>query len=113
MTLTGLPRKTPLVPIKKYFVVVTPPRTRSTWLANFLSWGVSYCFHEALPEVSRVAELPIKFSNVPFSVVGMVDNGAAMFSNKLLEAFPTAAFAVITRPREEVARELAGLNLPT
>jgi len=97
------------------YIVVTPPRSRSAWLATFLTYHNSYCFHEVIPEVANIRELPAFFNRVDFPHVGTVDNGAAHFSKKLLETFDERAckFVVIRRREAEVFKALADINLPT
>lgn len=96
---------------KQIFFVFTPPRSRSTWLANFLSWGPAMCHHEVLPEVPRVVELHKYFGASAFSFVGTVDNGAALFAPAILREFPDAKYVCITRDIAEVKDSLKDIGL--
>lgn len=96
---------------KRMFFIVSPPRARSAWLANFMTWGPSFCYHEIVPEVPSISLLRPLFINNPFSVVGAADNGIAAFSKKLLETFPEAQYVIVYRERTEVFEELNRLHV--
>lgn len=96
---------------KRLFFILSPPRTRSAWLANFMTWGPSFCYHEIAPEVPRISLLQPLFANSPFSAVGTADNGLAAFSKSLLETFPTAQYVIVYREKNEVAKDLNRLGL--
>lgn len=89
------------------FFIVGLPRSRTAWLANLLTYGDSFCFHEALAQVSSPQELPALFHSKAFprgwyrEVVGDADPSVPMFHVEIAELFPEAKYVFIERPYDE------------
>jgi hypothetical protein len=82
------------------YLIFSLPRSGSAWLANFLTYGDSFCFHEPL------AGGPLERLGRPASIVGVADTGAYLF--------PVSApreYALIRNP-QDVIDSLAKQGLP-
>lgn len=58
------------------FLIFASPRSGSAWLANFLTYGECFCFHEPL------AGGPLERLGRPAEMVGAADTGAYLFPVK-------------------------------
>lgn len=58
------------------FLIYAMPRSGSAWLANFLTYGECFCFHEPL------AGGPLERLGRPAEIVGCADTGAYLFPVK-------------------------------
>jgi len=63
---------------KHSFLVTGFPRSRTAWLANFLTYGESFCFHEAINGCYDWKTYFKKLSNVNCKYVGNSDSGVAL-----------------------------------
>ena len=87
------------------------PRSRSAWVANFLSYGQSFAYHEPLRwgEVRRSDEAPLQGrpdwarlaeqAGTPY--VTFCDTAFHLYWREALEAFPEARVLSVVRPRME------------
>jgi hypothetical protein len=90
---------------KLYFVLSTP-RSRSTWLANFLTFGPSVCLHDASANVSTMAQLRAYLSQVEAEYVGVVDTVLGLKAREFLIEFNAEPVALVMRPVREAANAL-------
>lgn len=97
--------------MKKTFLICALPRSRTAWLANFLSYGPSFCFHEPFAQYTPM-ELPKVFGEVAQENVGISDSLVAVFIEDLLKLFPGSKLVLVRRPVEEVVTRLIDLGLP-
>lgn len=73
-----------------YFIVGLP-RSRTAWLANFMTYDCSFCFHEGLVEAGSVEGLMDLKKLCPDAfVIGNSDSGLPLFADATLKAFPDA-----------------------
>lgn len=93
------------------FFILSLPRSRTAWLANFLTFENSFCFHEGLLECDKVDKLKSLFASTGKQIVGNSDCGNILFLDELIKAFPDAKYVVIKRPLEEVKKEMRGMGL--
>ncbi len=70
------------------FFVIGLPRSRTAWLANFLTQGEHFCYHEAINGCSSIAAYKAKLGNQGDSGTGMM-----MFDMNAL--FPDAPIVII------------------
>lgn len=93
----------------KHFFILSLPRCRTAWLANFLTNGDAFCYHEAMRTVNSLDELAAKLSTVagPQSTVGDADPSLVPILPQLIEAFPDANYVFIQRPAAEVQASYA------
>ena len=84
------------------FFILSLPRSRTAWLANLLTFGDSFCFHEPLLGVEWIADLHRTFSASNAKYVGCADAGASFFVDTIANCFPSAPVVVIRRDVDEV-----------
>jgi len=82
------------------------PRTRTAWLANFLTYGDSFCFHEALKRCGGVDALPGLFASTRRRYVGNSDSALPFFASAVRKLFPQAKWVVIERDEDEVLKSV-------
>jgi hypothetical protein len=93
------------------------PRSRTAWVANYLTTGGVYCEHELLSRFRNVQECAewMRAEATARTAVGMSDSGAVLFQDALAEALPEARWVILRRPVAEVEesfRREHGLELP-
>ena len=97
---------------KQIFFTVSLPRSGTAWLANYFTYGPSYCYHEPLADCSSLEDLYRKIDNTPRRVVGVADTLVPLFIPKIAKRYPNAKYIIIDRPEEDVKLSLykAGYN---
>jgi hypothetical protein len=81
-----------------HFFILALPRSRSAWLANFLTYGPSFCYHEGLIGCRSMAVLRAKLALPGTALCGNADTGAALVVDDLVAAFPKARYVLLCRP---------------
>jgi len=81
------------------YAVITLPRSRSTWLAEWLG-----AEHEALSRIGSLDEL---------TADGIVDTGSALFFDGLWHRWPDARYLFVFRDMRDIARSCERVGLPT
>jgi len=76
------------------FFVLGLPRSRTAWLANFLTYGDLFCHHEASNGCKSMAEYKDKIQDD-----GDSNTAIALFN--IEEEFPDAKFIIIDSPPEK------------
>lgn len=84
------------------FVIFTLPRSRSTWLSQFLSYGGLQVGHDLAPRADTVQG----FFDKLWPLAGTVETGAVEAHALLRKAMPDAKFVVVHRPVAEVRESL-------
>lgn len=83
------------------FFILSLPRQRTAWLANFLTYGRTICFHEAVHRYSSTKELADDWA--PRESVGTVDGSAALLYPQLRKLMPEAKWVcVLSDPQETI-----------
>lgn len=91
-------------PLPAPFIVYALPRSRTAWLARFLSYGPWHVTHDAMMEFDEARDLKGKLAS-PY--VGVVETGMA-FGWKLARRYaPEARLAVVRRSANDVTASLA------
>jgi hypothetical protein len=80
------------------YAVITLPRSRSTWLAEWLG-----AEHEALSRIGSLDELTVE---------GIVDTGSALFFDALWHRWPDARYLFVFRDMREIATSCERVGLP-
>lgn len=93
--------------LKGTFFIASLPRTRTAWLANWLTCGDSTCHHEALRFCASGAEIKKYFEATGAPYVGDSDSGLPFMIDEVMGEFPEARLVVIERPVEPVLLSLA------
>jgi len=84
-----------------HFLVFARPRSRTAWLANFLTYGDAFCLHEPMADHATLAELSRRLQR-PFIFggdvqrIGIIDTGLIHAPGDVLEAFPDARVLFVT-----------------
>ena len=88
------------------FVVFALPRSRTTWLSHFLSYGGLAVGHDLGPQADTCQQ----FFDSLWPLAGTCETGAQDVAPLIRQAMPTAKFAVIKRPVDQVERSLAAFG---
>jgi hypothetical protein len=89
------------------FMILAQPRSRTKWLAEYLSSYGARVEHDAALGCSSVDEYVSKISNLD----GTVETSAALGYRLWQDAFPRARFIVVHRTVLNVARSIEQLGL--
>lgn len=87
------------------FVVFSLPRSRSTWLSLFLSYGGRTIGHDIGPDCSGPGDFFVRLG------AGACETGAAFAWRQIRTALPSVRFAVVLRDPHEVAASLERFGL--
>ena len=91
---------------KHYFFITGLPRTRTAWLANFLTYGdKSLCYHEAFAD----GDIETVFGMTKCDYIGNSDCGNTYFLSSIRTLYPNAVHVLIKRPAGEVKVSLGKL----
>lgn len=89
-----------------YFITGLP-RSRTAWLANFLTTGLTYCHHDATltgPQPSKLRKLAEETRKDTRAVwVGDSDSGLLVTAAATAKAFPQARWVMVRRDPEDAA----------
>jgi hypothetical protein len=88
------------------FFITGFPRSRTAWLANFLTYGDSFCFHEATKYSNEIRDIKELFQSTSKLYVGNSDSYIPFFAQALHSLFPDAKWVFIERDMDDVARSL-------
>ena len=84
------------------------PRSRSAWLAHFLSYGGIRCGHDALIDCAKIKDFTDLFGG---KLDGTVETGAVVGWRVLRKLLPKAKIAIIRRDVDDVAQSLARVGI--
>lgn len=79
------------------YIVTGLPRSKTAWIANFLTVGDSFCFHEGFNR---------GVFHVDSKIVGIADSGACINHKEIRDRFPNAKWVIVKRDVEEVNKSL-------
>lgn len=85
------------------FMIIALPRSRTTWLSNFLITDKTFCFHDPLAEMSSYHEILNLRTNR--QITGIADTGIAWFD---LSIFPCKKL-IIERDLSTVNAEMSAM----
>lgn len=94
----------------KTFFIVALPRSRTAWLANFLTYGDSFCFHDGIG-YHGVEGLRSRMLTLPVKIAGSSDTCAMFFIDKILSVFPETKIIAVNRDVDEVSDSLKRCGL--
>ena len=93
------------------FFITGLPRSRTAWLANWLSTGEVFCYHDiATRMLSDVEELPGFFERSPYKHTGVSDPSLGFFMQRIVDLVPR--ILVVDRDIEEVQVDMERIGLP-
>lgn len=87
------------------------PRSRSAWMAEYFKPYTSASWHCPLQQCSSIGELGMKIDAQPQGRVFIADVAALFFFQDIIERFPGAQFIVVHRPAREVEMSMAKLGV--
>lgn len=90
------------------FVVLALPRSRTAWMARFLTYGDWICGHE---EIRHARSLDDLHAWLGMNHTGTVETAGAPFWRWLTAAHPDIRIVVVRRPVDEVVASLTALNM--
>ena len=83
-------------PMNEHFLIFGRPRSRTAWMANFLTFGSSICYHEGFADVrADMLALKHKLRAANALVSGCADTGLIHFTDQALQVFPDAKLIVM------------------
>jgi len=92
----------------KGFIIYALPRSRTAWLAHFLTYGDWTCCHDVVTDVHSFAELQEIFG-IPY--IGSAETGMIEGWKAMEKIAPDHRRVVIRRPLEEIKASLAKFGL--
>lgn len=95
------------------FLILGYPRSRTAWLANFLSYGNIACGHEMLSECRFPDHLPHCISELGAEFCGTADTFASFWYDQLRVLMPGAAVVVVRRHLSDVKASLISCGHPS
>lgn len=93
------------------FLVLGLPRSRTAWLANFLSNGAVACGHELLAECLTPDALVPRIHALGGEVNGSAETAGSLFIGRLLRESPALRVVVVHRCKLAVADSLTRLGI--
>lgn len=90
------------------FIIYGMPRSRTAWLAAFLTYRQWTCHHDALTNFTDIHDVP-KFLGAPYT--GMCETSMAFAGPVLAKMMPDARIVVVRRPVEEIVRSLKAFGV--
>lgn len=85
------------------FFVTGLPRTRSAWIAAFLSTGETVCYHDLLGKIDHLDSLK---EHLVDGNHGDSDSGLILAPQKIIDLFPKSKWLVIVRKPAEAMSSL-------
>src|SRR5258706_14140274 len=90
------------------FIILTLPRSRSAWLAHFLSYPPATCGHDVAVSCESISDFLCQFD---CGMSGTVETGAVVAWRLIRHRLPKAKIVTIRRPIGEVRTSLAKLGI--
>ena len=90
------------------FVIMGLPRSRTTWLSKFLTYGGVYCGHDELQHMRNLADVRSWLSQ---PMTGTTETMAASYWRLLARMAPEANVVIVRRPVEEVVDDIMSIEL--
>lgn len=85
------------------FMILSLPRSRSTWMSHFLSYRGSRCEHDLLVYCGSI----FQFEDALSQCDGSCETAAMVGWKLIVQRYPHIRLVVVKRPLEEVIRSLA------
>lgn len=94
------------------FVVLALPRSRSCWLAHYLTLEGQYLIgHDTLVECASVSDFLGQFESKSDPMLGTVETGASLGWRLLRERLPKAKLLCLLRPLGEIVNSFARFGI--
>lgn len=95
----------------KHFFITGLPRSRTAWLANFLTYDDCFCFHEPWDRINSLEDLTRLLPLIEKKYVGVSDAAFLLHLPELRKLFPNAPIVIVKRDPLAVIRSLAQKGL--
>lgn len=79
------------------FFIVGLPRSRTAWLANFLTYGPAFCLHDGLRHCERPEDLAARLAATGAEFPGDADPTIPLFYPQIHALFPQARYVFVER----------------
>lgn len=93
------------------FFIASLPRSRTAWLANFLTYQESFCYHEPMNR-TKLKDYPNLLRKTCKNYAGTSDSMNSLIMDKLIQMFPEAKIVVVFRDLTEVEASLNRMGMP-
>jgi len=93
------------------FFIVALPRSGTAWLSNFLTWGNSFCFHEALYGCCSLDRYEEILVNTGARYAGGAETAAASLLPAIYDRFPSAKYVFVMRDVDDICASLGRINI--
>lgn len=90
------------------FFVTGLPRSGTTWMANYLTYGPSFCWHDGWLNCKNIEDM-LALMDAPFQYVGNSDSFLPFSQDQMIQAFPDCQWVVIRRDPSDVEKSLRRL----
>ena len=80
------------------FLLLALPRSRTAWLATWLTWGPVMCWHDGLGLGWSVGDLRHRLTTAPTDYAGTADTLLGQYPEAVEEHFPEAPIVLVRRP---------------
>lgn len=97
-----------LYPSDRHFFITGLPRSRTAWMAAFMSTGQAHCFHDVLADCEP-SGMRAKM-NFGARWVGDSDSALTLFHKEVKQEFPKAPWLVIDRSVHDVYASLSRIE---
>lgn len=87
--------------MKDPFFIVGLPRSRTAWLANFLTFGPAFCLHDGLRGCATIGDFATKLARLEVEFPGDADPGLPHVFGSVRDRFPGARYVIVTRKYED------------
>jgi hypothetical protein len=94
-----------------YVIGISPPRSGTAWLSNFLTWGDCFIHHEALFGMESLDKYQKLLDSMGTGMAGSMDTAASYIVPALYSRFPDAKFLMLVRPQDEVEKSCLDVGL--
>ena len=85
------------------FFITGLPRSRTAWLANYFSYGLSVCWHDLLHRMS-LRDIMAGLAKTGATYGGYSDPALLLHWREVVKLYPEAKWILIDRPTAEVAK---------
>lgn len=98
---------------RKFFFITGLPRSKSAWLANYLTYGESFCWHDQLQHFTHLQDFRNYMEWTSASLVGHSDPANILVWRDLATMFPDATWIVVRRDLDDCYHSCRRINIHT